>query len=87
MMLYGGVDVEIYFFLTSALVGGEWSPSHLCHFIPSTHFIGSGMNPTAGLYDMEKLKFLTLGIRTSASQSIIIIWHIVLKLAAESFWQ
>jgi hypothetical protein len=27
MKAYGGVDVEIHMFLTSALVGGEWSAS------------------------------------------------------------
>jgi hypothetical protein len=27
MKKYGGVDVEIHVFLTSALVGGEWSAS------------------------------------------------------------
>jgi hypothetical protein len=28
MKKYGGMDVEIQIFLTSALVGGEWSASH-----------------------------------------------------------
>jgi hypothetical protein len=28
MKTYGGVDVQIHIFLTSALVGGEWSASH-----------------------------------------------------------
>jgi hypothetical protein len=27
MKSYGGVDVQIHVFLTSALVGGEWSAS------------------------------------------------------------
>jgi hypothetical protein len=27
MKMYGGMDVYIHVFLTSALVGGEWSPS------------------------------------------------------------
>jgi hypothetical protein len=36
MMAYEGVDVWIHVFLTSALVGGEWSASHT----PGTYFIG-----------------------------------------------
>jgi hypothetical protein len=31
---YGGVDVQIYIFLTSALAGGEWSLSRPCLFTP-----------------------------------------------------
>jgi hypothetical protein len=34
MRTYGGVDVYIHIFLTSALVGGEWSASRLCRFTP-----------------------------------------------------
>jgi hypothetical protein len=50
------------FFLTSALVGGEWSFSRLCRRekAPGTHFIGGWVNPRAGLYEMGKRKFLTL---------------------------
>jgi hypothetical protein len=56
MKTYGGVDVKIHIFLTSALLGGEWSP---CRFIPGkeprgTHFIGGWVDPRAGLNDMEK---------------------------------
>jgi hypothetical protein len=34
MKAYGGVDVEIHIFLTSALVGGEWSTSRPSRFNP-----------------------------------------------------
>jgi hypothetical protein len=34
MKAYGGVGVEIHIFLTSALVGGEWSTSRPGRFIP-----------------------------------------------------
>jgi hypothetical protein len=34
MKAYGGADVEIHIFLTSALVGGEWSASRTGRFIP-----------------------------------------------------
>jgi hypothetical protein len=65
MKAYGGVDVYIHIFLTSALVGGEWSASRPCRFTsgqraPSTHYIGDWVGPSAGLVDVKKRKFLTL---------------------------
>jgi hypothetical protein len=65
MKAYGGVDVEIRIFLTSALVRGECSASRLYRFTPgerapSTHWIGGWVDPRAGLQDVEKRKFLTL---------------------------
>jgi hypothetical protein len=57
--------VQIHVLLTSALVGGEWSASRPCHFIPrervpGTFWIGSLVDPRAGLGDTELLRFLTL---------------------------
>jgi hypothetical protein len=54
-----------HIFLTSALVGGEWSASLPCRFTPGerapcTHWIGSWVGPRAGLDYVEKRKFLTL---------------------------
>jgi hypothetical protein len=45
MKAYGGVDVWIHIFLTSALAVGEWSASRPCRFTtgeraPGTHWIG-----------------------------------------------
>jgi hypothetical protein len=62
---YGGVDVQIHIFLTSALVGGEWSASRPGRFTPeerapSTHQIGGWVGPRAGLEYMESKKFLVL---------------------------
>jgi hypothetical protein len=59
------VDVQIHIFLTSALVGGEWSASRPGRFTPGerapgTHWIGGWVGPRAGLDDVEKRKFLTL---------------------------
>jgi hypothetical protein len=59
------MDVYIHVFLTSALVGGEWSPSRPSRFTPkekapSTHWIRGLVDPRAGLDDVEKSKFLTL---------------------------
>jgi hypothetical protein len=59
MKAYGEMDVWIHIFLTSALVGGEWSPSRPGRFTarewsPSTHGIGCWVGPRASLDDMEK---------------------------------
>jgi hypothetical protein len=62
MKAYGGVVVSIHIFLTSVLIGGEWSTSRPGRFIPGTHWIGGWVNPRAGLYDLEKRKFLTLPV-------------------------
>jgi hypothetical protein len=48
------MDVWIHIFLTSALVGGEWSASRLSRVTPGTHFIGGCVDPRATLDDMEK---------------------------------
>jgi hypothetical protein len=58
MKAYGGVDVWMHIFLTSALVGVEWSASRPCRLTPGNHWIG-WVDPRAGL-DVEKRKFLTL---------------------------
>jgi hypothetical protein len=59
-MACGGVGVQIHIFLTSALVGGEWSASRPCRFTSGTHWIGGLVGPRAGLDDVEERKFLTL---------------------------
>jgi hypothetical protein len=53
------VDVQTHVFLTSALVGAEWSASRHGRFAPGerapdTHWIGGCVDPRAGLNDMEK---------------------------------
>jgi hypothetical protein len=65
MKTYGGVDVYIHVFLTSALVGGEWSASGPDCFTPGerasdTHWVRGWVGPNAGLDAVEKRKFLTL---------------------------
>jgi hypothetical protein len=59
------VDVQIHFFLTSALVGGEWSASCPSRFTPEErapgiHWMGGWVDLWAGLDDVKKRKFLTL---------------------------
>jgi hypothetical protein len=49
MKAYGGVDVETYVFLTSALVRSEWSTSRPGRFTPGTHSIGGWVGPRTGL--------------------------------------
>jgi hypothetical protein len=64
MKTNGGVGVLIHDFLTTALVGAEWSASRPGRFIPrniapSTLWIGSRVGPRAGLDDVEERKLLT----------------------------
>jgi hypothetical protein len=60
MKEYGGVDLYIQIFLTSALAAGEWSASRPCRFTPGTRCIGGWVGPRVGLDDVEKRKSLTL---------------------------
>jgi hypothetical protein len=65
MKAYGGVDVQIHFFLTCALTGVDCSVSRSVWFTPGerapgTHWKGGWVNPRAGLDYFEKRKFLTL---------------------------
>jgi hypothetical protein len=58
MNAHGGVDVETHVFLTSALVGGEWSASRPCRFTPEetapgTHWIRGWVGPRENLDDVE----------------------------------
>jgi hypothetical protein len=53
------VDVEIRIFLTSALVGGQWSASRPSRFspgktAPGTHWIGGWVDPRTSLDEVEK---------------------------------
>jgi hypothetical protein len=57
MKIYGGVDVFTHIFLTSALVGGQWSASRPGRFTPgerapATHLIGGWVGPRAGSDDI-----------------------------------
>jgi hypothetical protein len=59
MKTYGRVDIKIHFFLTSELVGDEWSASRSCRFTreetaPGTHWTGRWVDPRTGLDGMEK---------------------------------
>jgi hypothetical protein len=65
MKTYGGVDVYIHVFLTSALIGGEWSASRTDRFTPEerapvTHWIGGWVDPRTGLDDVERRRILPL---------------------------
>jgi hypothetical protein len=65
MKAYGGVDVLIHVFLTSALVGDERLVSRRGSFTPGerapgTHWTGGWVGPRTGLDDVEKRKFLPL---------------------------
>jgi hypothetical protein len=64
MKAYGKVDVHIHIFLTSALVGGEWSASRPYRFTPGKEprypLIVGWVGPRASLDGVKKRKFLTL---------------------------
>jgi hypothetical protein len=65
MKAYGGADVYIHIFLTSVLVGGEWSASRTGHFTPCTHWIGgwvsqSGQNGEEKILDPTRIQSVTL---------------------------
>jgi hypothetical protein len=60
MNVYGGVDIQIHIFLTSALVRGEWSASRLCRFtlgerVSGTRWIEGWVGLRAGLDDVENI--------------------------------
>jgi hypothetical protein len=60
-----GVDIWIHVFLTSALVGVEWSASLTGRFTlgergPGTQWIGGWVGLRASLDGVEKRRFLTL---------------------------
>jgi hypothetical protein len=53
------VDVQVHIFLTSPLVGGEWSTSRPDRFspwerAPGTHWIVGWVDLRSGLDDLEK---------------------------------
>jgi hypothetical protein len=52
--------MDVYIFLTWALVGGDRSASCSDRFTPGTHWIRGWVGPRAGLDDVEKRIFLTL---------------------------
>jgi hypothetical protein len=49
MKTYGGEDVYIHVFFTSALVEGEWSASRPSRFTPGTRWTGGWVGPRTGL--------------------------------------
>jgi hypothetical protein len=61
MKAYGGMDILIHIFLTSALGEGEWSNSRSGRFIlgrgvPVLHWIGGWMNPRADLDSLDDVE-------------------------------
>jgi hypothetical protein len=60
MKMYGGVDIQIHIFLTSALAGCERSASRLGERSPCVHWIGGWVSRRAGLDDVERRTFLIL---------------------------
>jgi hypothetical protein len=72
---YGGVDVKIHVFLTSAVIGSEWSASRVGRFIPGerapgTHWKGGWVGPRTGLDDVEKRTYRVSNSGPSAVQPV-----------------
>jgi hypothetical protein len=61
MKTYGGVDVYTHVFLTSALVGGEWSASRPGRFTPGERALG--IHWIGGWVDNEKMLSYSFGMR------------------------
>jgi hypothetical protein len=73
MKTYRWVDVEINIFVTSALVGAEWSVSRPCHFTPmkeSTVPVVSVILSTA-LGEMQRWNLLNSRFDPSTIQTVI----------------
>jgi hypothetical protein len=71
MQAYGGVNVWIHIFVTSALVGGEWSASRTYRFSlreepPHSHCTGGWVDLRAGLDEVEKRQYLNLQVRSQS---------------------
>jgi hypothetical protein len=61
MERYGGVEVQLYVFLTSTLNKGEWSASRTGHLTPEgrksiAHWIGGCVGPKVGPDAVPKIK-------------------------------
>jgi hypothetical protein len=60
MKAYGGVEIYLHAFFTSALDGGEWSASRPGRFTAGTNLLGSCVDPRAGLDAMAMRKIPSL---------------------------
>jgi hypothetical protein len=60
MKTYGGVDVYIHVFFTSALVGGERSASRPSRFTPGASWVGGWVGLRTGQDDVERRNILLL---------------------------
>jgi hypothetical protein len=87
MKMYGGMDVYIHVFLTSALVGVESSASFpgcltAGERTPGTHWIG-WVGPRAGLDDVERRNIFT-GTQIPTHRSLYRLCYPVSHLECES---
>jgi hypothetical protein len=78
----------MHVFLTSALVGGEWSASCPGHFsprerVPGTHWIGGQVGPRAGLDDVEKSKF-TQDVHGTTFQKLVFFLKVLVPTGTQT---
>jgi hypothetical protein len=60
MKAYGGMDILIHVFFTSAIVESDWSASRLCRFTPEkiapcAHWVEGWVGFSTGLDDVKYL--------------------------------
>jgi hypothetical protein len=97
MKVYGGVEIRLHAFLTSAIDWDEWSASQLrhstrCETAPGNHLTGEWVEHRVGLNVIAKRKYPFFALRFFLKkhlQSFADLWPTLmgfLDLHIETFW-
>jgi hypothetical protein len=90
MKMYGGAEIQLHAFLTSALDGSEWSASRIGRFTPGkeapgTQWLGGWVGPRAGLDAVTKRRNpyprrprlrVSLKMEAARSSEMLVSYHI-----------